>query len=469
MAFKVFLSYRRKDSPYASGRLRDRLTMVFGEENVFLDVDSIPTGRDFREVIRTAIQAADAVVVMIGPGFDVARLSDQGDYVRMELLEAFRQKKVIVPVLIDTTLMPPATALPSPLRRLAYINASPIRQDPDFHRDAERLIATLRRTTDAGGPGSSPAPPGPGPSRIEPGPESQGAKVRDEVTAHAPQPTGSKKNGGLDVTNPVTAVTWGPFIQASYDQFVSDPGQVNPVTIMNMPAGYTLVRTIQMSDFATSRVFYGFVAVGGDPKTAVVALRGTDTTIEWWDDFHWDLVPFTQVPGGGKVAQGLCGIYNTFGTMTPGQQDSTPAPTTFAADIARAVSEGFAGNLDPALPMVVTGHSLGGALATLLVADLTANTPLKPLAWTFASPRVGDATFAARYSGLSTVSWRIYNQPDIVPNFPADASDNYQPVATGYAINSRGHARPSLGCAHALNTYLHMLSPATVPLNPSCS
>jgi alpha-beta hydrolase superfamily lysophospholipase len=44
---------------------------------------------------------------------------------------------------------------------------------------------------------------------------------------------------------------------------------------------------------------------------------------------------------------------------------------------------------------VICGHSLGGALATLLVADVTANTPLKPQAWTFASPQVGDAIFAA--------------------------------------------------------------------------
>ena len=274
--------------------------------------------------------------------------------------------------------------------------------------------------------------------------------------------------------DPATAVTWGPFIQAAYEQFVSAPTQVNPATIKNMPAGYTLVRTIQMTDSigpVKSRVFYGFVAVGGTPTTAVVALRGTATNIEWWNDFMWDLVPFTQVPNGGKVAQGFHDIYNTFGTMTPGQQQqSTPAPATFAANIAQAATEGLATEVDPAgLPVVVTGHSLGGALATLLVADLNANTSLKPQAWTFASPNVGDAVFAARYAAMSTVSWRIYNQVDAVPYFPVDIFGNYQPVTTGYAINSLGKAKWSLGCAHALNTYLHVLSPATVPLDPACS
>ena len=275
-----------------------------------------------------------------------------------------------------------------------------------------------------------------------------------------------------DPMNPATAVTWGPFIQAAYEQFVSDPGQANPAEVKNMPAGYTLARTIQMTDSfgpVRVRVFYGFVAVGGAPKTAVVALRGTATTTEWWDDFQWDLEPFTQVPSGGKVARGFHDIYSTFGTMTPGQQQGAPAPATFAADVAQAATEGLAAGVDPAgLPVVVTGHSLGAALATLLVADLGANTPLKPQAWTFASPKVGDAAFAARYGALSTVSWRIYNQVDVVPYFPVDIFDRYQPVTTGYAINSLGKAKWSVGCAHALNTYLHVLSPATVPLGPAC-
>ena len=281
--------------------------------------------------------------------------------------------------------------------------------------------------------------------------------------------------GGMsaDVMNPATAVTWGPFIQAAEAQYASDPGQVNPAAIKNMPAGYTLMRTIQMTDFfgpGQSRVFYGFVAVGGDPVNAVAALRGTGSKMEWWDDFHWDLVPFTQVPGG-KVAKGFYDIYNTIGTMTPGQQASTSAPGTVAADVAReATAAADAAGVDPdALPLVVCGHSLGGALATLLVADLAANTAVKPRAWTFASPKVGDAVFAARYGSLSTVSWRIYNQVDVVPYFPVDVADAYQSVTTGYAINSLGKAKWSLGCAHAMNTYMHVLSPSTVPLDPACS
>ena len=46
-----------------------------------------------------------------------------------------------------------------------------------------------------------------------------------------------------------------------------------------------------------------------------------------------------------------------------------------------------------------------------------------------------------------------------IPYFPVDIFDNYQPVTTRYAINSVGKAKWNLGCAHALNTYPHVLSP----------
>src|SRR6266550_1943555 len=83
---------------------------------------------------------------------------------------------------------------------------------------------------------------------------------------HPATRTGMLHGMATDTMDPATAVTWGPFIQAAFEQFVSAPGEVNPSAIKNMPAGYTLVRTIQMTDFfgpVQTRVFYGFVAVGG--------------------------------------------------------------------------------------------------------------------------------------------------------------------------------------------------------------
>src|SRR5260370_37288631 len=100
-------------------------------------------------------------------------------------------------------------------------------------------------------------------------------------------------------------------------------------------------------------------------------------------------------------------------------------------------------------PRCPTAERSPRASSTLLVADLTANTPLKPQAWTFASPRVGDAIFAARYGGLSTVSWRIYNQVDVVPYFPV--------ASPRRAISSLCEVRCGVGSAPSLIDVVYWL------------
>ncbi len=40
---KVFISYRRSDTEYIAGRIYDRLVSALGKDQVFKDVDSIPT------------------------------------------------------------------------------------------------------------------------------------------------------------------------------------------------------------------------------------------------------------------------------------------------------------------------------------------------------------------------------------------------------------------------------------------
>jgi hypothetical protein len=49
----IFISYRRSDSPDATGRIYNRLVAEFGKAQVFKDVDSIPLGQDFRGHLNT--------------------------------------------------------------------------------------------------------------------------------------------------------------------------------------------------------------------------------------------------------------------------------------------------------------------------------------------------------------------------------------------------------------------------------
>lgn len=146
MSMRLFVSYRRSDSPYAAGRLREALVAAVGDENVFFDVDSIEFGSDIGNRIRETLAEVDAVVVVVGRGLDTRRLFDTGDFVRLELLEAFAQGKRVVPVLVDGAVMPESNQLPAELRELPLLNAAQLRPDPDFRHDVERLIASLHRS-----------------------------------------------------------------------------------------------------------------------------------------------------------------------------------------------------------------------------------------------------------------------------------------------------------------------------------
>ena len=43
---RIFISYRRIDTSYAAGRIYDRLGAHFGEDAIFMDVDTIEGGLD---------------------------------------------------------------------------------------------------------------------------------------------------------------------------------------------------------------------------------------------------------------------------------------------------------------------------------------------------------------------------------------------------------------------------------------
>lgn len=72
------------------------------------------------------------------------------------------------------------------------------------------------------------------------------------------------------------------------------------------------------------------------------------------------------------------------------------------------------------LPITVTGHSLGGAVAQLCAWEL-ARAGRDPISvYTFGGPRVGNAEWVADYNAmLGCATWRVINQVDAVPRVPA--------------------------------------------------
>ncbi|CAD8103892.1 unnamed protein product [Paramecium sonneborni] len=65
----------------------------------------------------------------------------------------------------------------------------------------------------------------------------------------------------------------------------------------------------------------------------------------------------------------------------------------------------------------VTGHSLGGAMATLFASELSM-TGLKVILVTVGSPRVGDSNFYDWFSKLKVTHTRLTNKKDIAPHLP---------------------------------------------------
>ncbi|EGG20270.1 Triacylglycerol lipase-like protein triacylglycerol lipase [Cavenderia fasciculata] len=69
--------------------------------------------------------------------------------------------------------------------------------------------------------------------------------------------------------------------------------------------------------------------------------------------------------------------------------------------------------------LYVIGHSLGGALASLCMADVVQWFPsMYTESYTFGSPRVGNAYWVSYYNSIQPNNYRIVNQDDLVPHVP---------------------------------------------------
>jgi hypothetical protein len=148
---RVFISYRRDDSADVTGRIFDKLRSHFEQKLVvFRDVDFIPLGRDFREVITEAVESCEVLLAVIGPSWvdhrnedGERRLDDPHDFVRLEIETALKRKIPVIPLLVSRARMPKAVQLPDSLEPLAFRNGLEVRRDPDFHHDMDRLIRAL--------------------------------------------------------------------------------------------------------------------------------------------------------------------------------------------------------------------------------------------------------------------------------------------------------------------------------------
>ncbi len=71
-------------------------------------------------------------------------------------------------------------------------------------------------------------------------------------------------------------------------------------------------------------------------------------------------------------------------------------------------------------PLWITGHSLGGALATILTAMYLERDDKVENLYTFGSPRVGNERFREQFNKLFNHAYRVVNGNDLVPHLPPE-------------------------------------------------
>ncbi|MGH9280755.1 MAG: toll/interleukin-1 receptor domain-containing protein [Acidimicrobiales bacterium] len=139
----IFISYRRDDTAYIAGRLRDDLAEQFGDAFVvFRDIETMPLG-PFPEQLAAAIADADAVLVVIGDGWLGPRLHAPQDWVRREIAAALEQNKVVVPVLVEGAPFPAAGDLPANIQALVMQQVVEV-PDARWEYELGRLVDRLR-------------------------------------------------------------------------------------------------------------------------------------------------------------------------------------------------------------------------------------------------------------------------------------------------------------------------------------
>jgi len=191
-----------------------------------------------------------------------------------------------------------------------------------------------------------------------------------------------------------------------------------PTMLALEPLGMTWVQTFQ-SD--TTQAY-----LCGDGYTVFLAWRGTDEVGDVIHDARYVKTDFTA---GGRVHKGFLAAFD---------------------DLWLEIWGGLL-ELDSRLPLVITGHSLGGALAILSAAIVQPES-----VHVFGCPRVGNGRFVKLLAGIPITRWEA--RRDLVTCIPPPVS----PLQAAYALGCRrlptlyrhaGVARRCDSSGHAMDGY----------------
>lgn len=151
----------------------------------------------------------------------------------------------------------------------------------------------------------------------------------------------------------------------------------------------------------------------GDEEKVVIAFRGTENLEDWKTNIN-------LAKAAWKVGMVHSGFWRSINSVWP--------TATARLNSLRTNNQ----------PIWITGHSLGGALATLACGLLDDELPEESIAgvYTFGQPRVGDIIFAQTVDKrVKKRFFRVVNNNDIVTRIP---SVKYQHVGNQLYFDARG-------------------------------
>ncbi|KAI8907963.1 Alpha/Beta hydrolase protein [Gorgonomyces haynaldii] len=149
---------------------------------------------------------------------------------------------------------------------------------------------------------------------------------------------------------------------------------------------------------------YGYIALNHIRKLIILSFRGTRNLENWLRDlmFAKPDVPFPDAPDGAQVHYGFLTTWMYL--------------RVYVVEFLKEYRLKH-----PDYRILVTGHSLGGAITTLCVMDLVSSFGYYPqdfIVFTLSQPRVGNQIFAEWFAQQGFQSVRVTNQEDLTPHLP---------------------------------------------------
>lgn len=186
-----------------------------------------------------------------------------------------------------------------------------------------------------------------------------------------------------------TAMFLAAVCSQTYEQFD------HPVGSFVVPEFYEEASTFLARSITGQAERFGFIIQS--EEHIIVAFRGTTTTADWISDAIATQRKFKCVSDSGLTHVGISDIYYS-------------AREQILSTLKRLSEE---------KALIITGHSLGGALAVLCAVDVSSNSKFNnPMVYTYGAPRVGDPVFAKKFAGTVNYSYRFNNRFDVVTHLP---------------------------------------------------